>query len=91
MKNTDDNDINELFIEAVSTKRAHERKASTTTKKVTTIKVRGTLDVARDDYKRAKALHKARIRELRDSIKSHKIMLRQAKNTYKLAQLAHKK
>lgn len=90
MKNTDDNDINELFIEATATKRAHERKVSTP-KKVTTIKVRGTLEIALENYKATRRIHKQQIKALKSQIKSHKLLIKQAKTSYKLVKLADKK
>ena len=76
------------FIETpLPTKKAQKRGGSLT-KKAT--KVRSSVDKAKDDYKLAKAGHKAEIKKLRDQIKTHKLLIKQAKTTYKLVKLANK-
>lgn len=40
---------------------------------------------AKNDYKKAKALHKREIKKLRAEIKKHKLLIKQAKLTYKLS------
>lgn len=52
------------------------------------IKVRSSVEVAKDDYKRAKKLHKANIKKLKQNIKSHRLMIKQARNTYRLIKLS---
>lgn len=78
-------EIDTLYEEALTVKSGHKRK---TGKKV--IKVRSSVDKARDDFKKAKASHKAEIAKLKAGIKSHKLLIRQAKNQLKLVRLAEK-
>ena len=65
-------------------KASHTRSSSTGRR----IKVRSSVEVARDDYKRAKKLHKANIKKLKQNIKSHRLMIKQARNTYRLIKLS---
>lgn len=67
-------------------RKAHNRKLET---KVA--KVRSTREVAKDDFKKAKALHKLQIQKAKRHIKTHKLMIKQARNTYKLVKLTTKK
>lgn len=85
----EDDDINQLYIESKQIKREHTRKG--VTPKAKKIKVRGSVEVARDNYRNAKRIHKAQIKQLRASIKSHKLMIKQAKMSYKLVKLAERK
>ena len=78
-------DIETLYEEALTVKNGHKRK---TAKK--TIKVRSSVEKAADDFKKAKATHKAEIAKLKTSIKSHKLLIKQAKNQLKLVKLAEK-
>jgi hypothetical protein len=84
-----DEDINQLFEEATSLKnskpkRGHKRN----TKTVKHINVRGGLEVAKDNYKTTKRIHKAQIKALRQNIKTHKLLIKQAHNTYKIIKLS---
>jgi hypothetical protein len=82
-------DIDTLFIEATQgnkPRKAHKRTAPTSKR----IKVRGTIELARDNYRQAKHLHKLNIIKSRTAIKSYKLMTKQAKNNYKLIKLANK-
>lgn len=78
-------DIDKLYIETTKIKKGYKK---TMNKK--TIKVRSTLDVALDDYKKSKAIHKANIKNDKRSIKSHRLMIKQAKTLYKLVKLQEK-
>ena len=51
------------------------------------IKVRSSLEVAQDDYKKAKQTHLKEIKRLKSQIKQHKLMMKQAKNTLKIIKL----
>jgi hypothetical protein len=51
------------------------------------IKVRSSVEVARDNYRASKRLHRKAIRQLKRSIKTHKLQIRQARNTFKLVKL----
>lgn len=73
-------DIDLIEDEIKATKSAHTRKGATARK----IKVRSSVEVARDNYKAAKRVHKAQIKKLRQNIKTHKLMIRQAKTAYKI-------
>lgn len=44
----------------------------------------------KDTYKTAKAAHKAEIKELRREIKTHKLLIKQARTVYKLEKLSSK-
>lgn len=80
-------DLIEDEINAIKTKPAHSRKVSKSKK----IRVRGSVEVAKDNYKAAKRIHKAQIKKLRANIKSHKLMIKQARTGYRLVKLADKK
>ena len=82
-------DRDNLYIEAKNLKSEHTRKGSTP--KAKKIKVRGSVEVARDNYRASKKMHKAQIRQLKRSIKAHKLEIRQAKGNYKLIKLNDKK
>ncbi len=82
-------DIDQLYIESKQLKSEHVRKGATPKSKK--IKVRGSVEVARDNYRNAKRLHRQQIRQLRANIASHKLMIKQAKTTYKLVKLADRK
>ena len=79
-------DIDQLFIESTNIKREHARKGAIP--KAKKIRVRGSVEVAKDNYKNAKRIHKTQIKQLKNSIKSHKLLIRQAKTSYKLVKLA---
>lgn len=68
-------------------KKGHDRN----TKTVTKIRVRGSVEVARDNYRASKKMHKAQIRQLKRSIKAHRLQIRQAKGNYKLIKLNEKR
>lgn len=67
-------------------KKAHKR-----TIEGRSIKVKSSLDVARDTYKRVKKQHKAEIARNRNSIAKHRQLIKQARGVYKLAKLEAKK
>lgn len=75
-------DIDKLYIAA--TKVRKEKKPSKATKS------RSTVEVAADTYKQAKSIHKAEIQRLKRTIKSHKLMIIQAKNQFKIIKLSEK-
>lgn len=77
-------DIDFITDDINRTVKAHSR----TTTNGKRIKVRSSVEVAKDDYKRAKALHKANIKKLKQNIKTYKLMIKQARNTYKLIKLS---
>jgi len=82
-------DIDNLYIEASNVKRNHTRKTKTAKR----IKVRGSVEVARDNYRAAKRLQRANIKRAKQNIKSYKLLIVQAKTSYKLIKLSdgHKK
>lgn len=96
-------DIELLYEEAETVKRAKKAHNRTVNKKVS--KVRSTIDIAKDAYKAAKHTHnvqinkgkleiaalKNKINEQKRSIAAHKLMKKQARNTYKLVKLTNKK
>ena len=79
-------DIDQLYIESNQIKREHTRKGATP--KAKRIKVRGSVEVARDNYRNAKRTHKAQIKQLKNSIKSHKLLIEQAHTSYKLVKVS---
>lgn len=81
-------EIDFISDEISTLKREHTRKGATP--KAKKIKVRGSVEVARDNYRNAKRIHKAQIKSLKANIKSHKLMIKQAKMAYKLIKLADK-
>lgn len=72
----------DMITDEISNIKAHTRKHNGKR-----IKVRGTLDVARDDYRKARRLHRNNIKGLRTSIKAHKLMIKQARTTYKIIKM----
>jgi multidrug resistance efflux pump len=82
-------DIDFISDEIATIKSGHNRKGATPRAKK--IRVRGSVEVARDNYRAAKRIHKAQIRQARANIKSHKLMIKQAKTAYKLVKLAERK
>ena len=79
-------DIDMIYDEALAVKapkKAHKR--STGSKH---IKVRSSLEVAKDEYKSARNVHKAQIKRAKRAIKQHKLMIKQARGTYKLIRLS---
>lgn len=78
--------ITDEITKEKQTKKAHSRK--TETKR---IKVRSSVEVAKDNFKQAKRLHRSQIKSLRRNIKTHKLMIRQARNTYRLIKLSNKR
>jgi len=44
----------------------------------------------KDTYKKARAAHKAEIKELKREIKTHKLLIKQARTVYKLEKLSSK-
>lgn len=87
-KQLEDEDINDLYLESEAIKAT--RTAHTRTSKTTKIKVRSSLEKARDDYKRAKRLQRDNIRRARQQIKSYKLLKKQARTTYRIIKLAQK-
>jgi hypothetical protein len=83
----DDIKINSLFedIEDIRTKKAHTRSKH--------IKVRSSVEKAKDDYKEARHIHNKAIwlAWLDYRGKEHKILKHQAHNMYRLVKLADKK
>ena len=65
------------------THKAHTRKTGTVKK----IKVRGSVEVARDDFRKSKKLHRQAIKNLKRQIKAHKLMIKQARGAYRLVKL----
>lgn len=85
MEITADDDIG--FLEDdIKTIKGHTRK--TEGKK---IKVRSSVQVAKDDKKRVYRIQKTNIKRLKRQIKLAKIMKKQAKNRYKVIKLEEKK
>ena len=76
-------DIDKLYIAATKV-----RKDKKTQPKAT--KSRSTLEVAKETYKAAKQFHKAEIGRLKRTIKSHKLMQKQAKNQLKIVKLSER-
>jgi len=70
-------------IQKGQTKKGHKRD----TKTVKHIKVRGSVEVARDNKKAAIKLHRKNIKDLKRSIHAHKLMIKQAKIAYKIVKL----
>jgi hypothetical protein len=64
-------------------KAGHTRKAETKR-----IKVRSSVEVARDNYRASKRLHRKAIKGLKNTIRIHKLQIRQAKDAYKLVKLS---
>jgi len=85
MKQPPLDEIDFIEDEINKVKKAHTRKLSSNK----TTKVRSSRDIAKDDFKQAKALHKAHIQRAKQNIKTHKLMIKQARNTYKLFKLTH--
>ena len=80
----DDIDFIQDDIEAIKkSKVAHKRQ--TATKK---IRVRSGIEVALDNYRASRKLHRQAIKGLRRSIKTHKLMIKQARNNYRLVKLS---
>lgn len=75
-------DIDQLFIESSTIKREHTRKGATP--KTKKIRVRGSVELARDNYRNSKRIHRAQIKQLRRNIVSHKLLIDQARTSYKL-------
>lgn len=82
-------DIDNLYIEAKNLKSEHTRKGATPKSK--RIRVRGSVEVARDHFRAAKKMHRAQIRQLKRAIKAHKLEIRQAKVNYKLIKINEKR
>ena len=81
-------DIDTLFIEAKTikaTKPAHLRQLG---KK--TIRVKSSIEKAKDDFKRAKHIQRQNVLSAKNNIKSYRLLIKQARNTYKLVKLANK-
>lgn len=64
------------------------KKAHTRTVSKKTIKIRSSVDKAKSDYKTAKQLHRNNIKSLHRNIRTHKLMIKQARNTYRLVKLS---
>ena len=79
-------DIDNIYLETTKIKKGHKRIMANTKK----IKVRSSVEVAKDNYKKAKQVHKDDIKGLRRNIRSHRLMIRQARNTYKIVKLQEK-
>lgn len=71
-------DIDAIFEETEAIK--HPKKAHKRRSNSKTITVRSTLDIALDDYKEAKRIQKK-------NIKVARLLIKQAKNTYRLVKL----
>ena len=54
------------------------------------IPVKGTVEIAKDNYKKAKKSSRNRIAQYRRDIRSHKILIKSAKYHYKLVKLNEK-
>lgn len=81
-------DIDTLYEEATELKqpkRAHKR---TTGKK--TVKVKSSVEAARASYKATRKQHCASIKRLKRDIKSHRLMIKQARGTYRLIKMQEK-
>ena len=84
----DDIDYIEDDINAIKqNKAAHERN----TKTVKHIRVRGSVEVARDQYRATKKMRKAQIKQLKCGIRVQKLLIKQAKGNYKLIKLSEKR
>lgn len=81
-------DIDQLYDEAIQVK--SPRKAHRRTSGPKQIKVRGSIDIARDAYKKAKKVHRAEISRLKANIRSHKLLIKQARTTFGLIKLQEK-
>jgi len=81
-------DIDQLYIEASNVKREHTRKGAQPQSK--RIKVRGSVEIAKDNFKNAKRIQRANIKRARQNIKSYKLLIQQAKTSYKLIKLSSK-
>lgn len=79
-------DIDNIYLETTKIKKGHKRTMANTKK----IKVRSTVEKARGDYKKAKQVHKDDIKGLRRNIRSHRLMIRQAKTLYRIVKLQEK-
>lgn len=84
MQNQPKDDIDFIEDDIKQIKKSHTRKVEG--KK---IRVRGGFEVARDNYRAAKRLQKANIKQSKRDIKSYKLLKKQAKNAYKLVKLAN--
>ena len=91
MEDQPSDDIDNLFIEAQQVKKSHDRKVATPTGQAKKIRVRGSVEVARDNYRAAKRMHKTQIKQLKRAIKAHRLQIRQAKNSYKLIKINEKR
>lgn len=81
----DDIDLIEDEINATKNKTAHTRKGATP--KAKRIKVRSSVEVAKDEFKRAKRVHRAEIKRAKRVIKQHRLLIKQARGAYKLIKL----
>lgn len=84
----DDKDIDQLYIESTNIKREHMRKGATP--KAKKIRVRGSVEVAKDNFKAAKRIQRANIRKAKQNIKACKLMIKQARTAYKIIKLSNK-
>lgn len=81
-------DINIIYEDAEVEKKKRLKRAHTKNVASKTIKVRSSVQEAKDDYKAAKKLHKASIALEKRKIKSYKILIQQARNSYRLIKLS---
>lgn len=88
-----DEDINTLYEDITAEKKqlkaAHKRKGANTKK---SIKVRSSVQVARDEYKATRKLHRKYMREIRGDarrkLRQHKLLIKQARTAYKIVKLS---
>lgn len=83
-------DIDTIFIEATNIKKQlpQMKKHHTRTNHTKQIKVRSSVEVAQDNYKATRRLQKANIKRAKQQIKSYKLLIKQARTTYKLIKLS---
>jgi hypothetical protein len=79
----------DLLTDDISLIKSHDRVVKVGGKKKT-IHVKGTVEQAKDAYKLAKKTSKNRISQYRRDIRSHRILIKNAKNHYKLIKLNEK-
>ena len=79
--------IEDEIVKEKKQKSIHER-ILTSGKKII---VKSGLDVAKEQFKKAKQTQNANIANAKRNIKSYKLLKKQARNTWKLAKLASKK
>lgn len=80
-------DIDSLYLETTKIKNTKKK-----AKKMNTIKKSIPIEIveAVEDFKKAKAEHRAEIATLRRYIRSHRLMIKQARTQYKIVKLQEK-